>query len=65
MVKLVELGLEEFLVREKRLVFGDECGRERSAEGVFDDFLVLRGAEKEADGRVFVAFADVTVEGFD
>ena len=41
-----------------------EPGKGR-AEGVFDDFVVLGGAEEDADGRSLVEFAHVAVEGFE
>ena len=41
MIELVEFFLQEFFVGELGLVFRDEGGRERAAEGVFDDFGVL------------------------
>lgn len=65
LVELVELGLEDLLVRQEGLVIGDEGRRERAAEGIFHDFSVLGGAEQEADGGIFVGFADVAVEGFE
>ena len=65
MVKLVKFGLEKFFVGQKGLVVGDEGRREGAAEGVFDDFTVLGGAQEKADGGVFVGFANVAIEGFE
>ena len=61
----MQLGLQQLLVRQLGLVVRDQRGRERAAEGIFDDFVVLAGAEQQADGRVFVGFLVVAVEGFE
>ena len=58
----MQLGREQLLVWQLGLIFGDERGRKRAAEGVLDHLAVLAGAEKDADGRSFVRLADVTVE---
>ena len=63
-VELVKFGLKEPLVRQFGLVFGNQGRRNRSAQGVLDDFLILRGAQNDADRRSFVGLADVAVEGF-
>ena len=61
-VKLVQLGLEQSLIGEARLIFGDQGGRERAAEGVFDDLAVFAGAQEDADGGAFVRLAHIAVE---
>ena len=38
---------------------------ESAAEGILDDLAVLRGAEQEAEGGIFVRLAVVAVEGFE
>src|SRR5205823_2408937 len=65
LVELVQFSLEEFFVGQRGLVFGDESGRNRSGEGVFDDFVVFGGAEEDADRRAFVGFFDIAVESFE
>src|SRR5436190_610918 len=49
LVELVELGLKQFLVRKPGLVFGDQRGGQRTAEGVFDHLAVFGGAEEYPD----------------
>ena len=61
----MQLGLQQFLVRQLGLVLRDQRGRERAAERVLDDFVVLAGAEQQADGRAFVGFSVVAVERFE
>jgi hypothetical protein len=61
----VQLGLEQLLVGQARLVFRHERGRECPAQGVLHHFLVLRGAKQDADGGAFVWFAHVAVERFE
>ena len=65
LIKLVEFGLEEFLVWEAGLVFGDEGRGEGAAQGVFDDLVVLGGAEEHADGGLLMGLAHVAVESFE
>ena len=64
-VEFVEFALEELLVGELGLVFGDEGGAEVAVHGVFDDFGILAGAEQHADGGVFVGLFRIAVEGFE
>jgi hypothetical protein len=52
----MQLPPEELLVRQRRLALGDEEG-DGTGQGVFDDFMVLRGTKHEADGGAFVGFA--------
>ena len=61
----MEFALEELLVGELGLVFGDEGGAEVAVHGVFDDFGILAGAEQHADGGVFVGLFRIAVEGFE
>ena len=65
MIKLMELALEEFFVGQGGLVFGDEGGRNGAAQGIFHDFVVLGGAQKDADGRALVRLSYIAVEGFE
>jgi len=44
LVKFVQFALEELLVRQGGLVFGDEGGGKRAAQGILDDLVVLGGA---------------------
>ena len=62
-VEFVQLGLQQLLVRQPGLVLGDEGRRQRPAQGVLDDLVVLAGAEQHADRRALVRLADVAVEG--
>src|ERR1035437_9317242 len=64
LVELMQLAPEELLVRQRRLVFGDEGGGDGAGQGVFNDLVVLRGAKNDAAGGPFVGFAEVAVEGF-
>src|ERR1039458_7477533 len=64
LVELMQLAPEELLVRQRRLVFGDEGGGDGAGQGVFDNLVVFRGAKHNADGGPFVGFAVVAVEGF-
>ena len=63
LVELVELGLQQLLVRQPGLVLGDERRRHGPAQGVLDDLVVLRRAEQHADGRPLVRLLHVAVEG--
>ena len=65
LVELVELGLEQLLVRELGFILGDHGRGEGAAEGIFDHLAVLGGAEQQADGWVFVGLADIAVKGFE
>ena len=65
LVELAEFGLEKCFVGEGDPILRHHGGREGSAKGVFDDFGVLAGAEENPDGRIFVRFAHVTVQGFE
>ena len=65
LVKLVQLGFEQLLVGKPGLVFGDHSGRHGAAQGVFNDLMVLRGAQQHANRRLFVRLLDVAVEGFE
>ena len=60
----MELGLEQFLVRQLRLVLGDQGGRQATAEGVLHHLIILAGAEQHADRRVLVGLANIPVERF-
>ena len=60
----MQLGLEQFLVRQSRLIFGDQCRRHGPAQGIFDDLVVFGGAQQHADGRLLVRLLHVAVEGF-
>ena len=62
-VKLVKLGLEQSLIRQSRLILGDECRRHRPAQCVLDHFVVLRGTQKYTNRRLLVRFLHVAVEG--
>ena len=62
-VELVQLGLEQRLVRQPRLVFRDQRGRHGPAQGILDDLVVLGGAEEHPDGRPLVRLLHVPVEG--
>jgi hypothetical protein len=61
-VELVELGLQEPLVRQASLILGHERGRHGPAEGVLDDLAVFRGAQEDADRRPLVRLLHVPVE---
>src|SRR5262249_16379988 len=64
-VELVELAPKQRLRREHRLVLGDESRRSGAGERVFDDLVVLGGAQQNADRRAFVRLPYISVEGFD
>ena len=61
-VKLVQLGLKQFLVRKSGLVLRDQCGRHGTAEGVFDNLVVLGGAKENADRGLLMRLSHVAVE---
>ena len=61
-VKLVQLGLKQLLVRQPGLVLRDERGRHRAAQRVFDDFVILRGTEQNADRRLLMRLLHIAVE---
>ena len=58
----MELGLQQVLVGEVGLVFGDEGWREGAAKSIFDHFIVLSRAQEHADRWTLVGFADITSE---
>jgi hypothetical protein len=58
----MELGLEEFLVRQDGLVLGDQRGRKRAAHGIFHHFIVLARAEQDTDGGPLVLFAYIAIQ---
>ena len=45
----MELGLEEFLVRQDSLVLRNQCRGEGAAHGVLHHLIVLTGAQQNAD----------------
>jgi hypothetical protein len=61
-IELVQLGLQQQLLRQSRHVFGDEGWRQRPAERIFDDFRVLGRAQQDADRRTLVRFLDVAIQ---
>lgn len=65
MVEFVKFCPQQFFVGKLCFIFSDHGRGEGAAEGVFDDFAVLGGAEEQADDRVFVRLAVVAVEGFE
>jgi hypothetical protein len=65
LVELMQLPLEELLVRQRRLVFGNESGGDGAGQGVFDDFVILGCAEEDANGGAFMGLLHVAVEGFE
>ena len=64
LVELVEFCLQKPLVGQLRFVFGHQGGRHASTQGVFDDFMILRGTQQYADRRLLVRFLNVPVERF-
>src|SRR4051812_11282862 len=65
LVELVKFAPEKLFVGQESLIFGDESRGYGAAEGVFDDLIILGGAEKDADGRALVRLADVAIECFE
>jgi hypothetical protein len=65
LVELVELALEEFFGGEKGLVIGNQGRGDGSAQSVLDHFAVFACAEEDADGRAFVRFPEIAVQGFE
>jgi hypothetical protein len=63
LVKLVELGLQELFVGQTGLIFRDQGRRDGPAEGVLDDFAVLRGAQQNAEGWALVRLFHIAVKG--
>ena len=58
----MQLGLQQRLLWQSRHVFGDEGGRQRSAERVFDDLCVFCGTQQHADRRTLVWLLDIAIE---
>ena len=63
LVEFVELGLQERLVRQPGLVLGDQGRGHGPAQSVFDDLVVLGGAEEYADRWPLMGLLHVAVEG--
>jgi len=59
----MELCLEQFFIGQSGLVLGNERGRQGAAEGIFNNLIVLGGAQQHTKGRTFMRFAHVSVEG--
>ncbi len=55
--------MEQLLVRQSSLVLGNQGGRHRPRERVFDDLVILGRAQEHADGRLLVRLLHVAVEG--
>ena len=64
LVELLQFGSQEFLVRQLRLVLGDERRRQAAAEGILHDFIILAGAEKYPERRTLVTLLYRPVERF-
>ena len=62
-VEFVEFGLKEPLVRHLCVVFRNERWGEATVQCEFNNFIVLAGAKKHADSRVFVRLAYVPIKG--
>src|SRR6266568_4771132 len=63
-IELMQLGPQQFLVREVCLVLGNQGRRYCAAESIFDHLVVFAGAEQNSDGRAFMRFADIAIESF-
>jgi len=63
LIELVEFGLQELSVRQARLIFGHERRRHRPAQGVLDDFLILRRTKEYANRWLFMRLLHVAIEG--
>ena len=61
----MQFGPEQGFIGSMVSYSRDQRRGERATEAVLDDFLVLGGAEEQADGGVFVGLAMVAVEGFE
>ena len=61
----MQVPLEKLLVRQCRLVFGNESEGDGAGQGVFDDFVILGCAEEDADRGAFMGRLHVAVEGFE
>ena len=62
-VELVQLGLQQLLVRQAGLVFGDQRGRQRAAEGVFDHLAGSCWRRAARRWTALVRLLHVAVEG--
>jgi hypothetical protein len=63
-VQLMKLVLEKLLIWKLCLILGDQRRRQRTAEGIFDNFILFAGAQEYADRRLFVRLAHIAVKGF-
>jgi hypothetical protein len=60
----MKLVLEKLLIWKLCLILGDQRRRQRTAERIFDNFILFAGAQEYADRRLFVRFAHIAVKGF-
>lgn len=61
-IKLMQLGLQQFLVGELSLIFRDQCWRKRTVQGVLDDFVVFAGTQQDPKRRIFMGLADIAIQ---
>src|SRR5450830_426989 len=60
----MQLGLQQLLVRQAGLVFGDQGWRQAAVKRVLNHLIVFAGAEQYTDGRVLVGFSFIAIQRF-
>src|SRR5690606_21290501 len=63
-IELMQLRLQQRLVRQLSLVLGDQCRGQAAVEGVVHHFVILAGTQQHADGRLLMGFADIAIQRF-
>jgi hypothetical protein len=58
----MKLGLEQLLVRQPGLIFRDQCQGRGTAQSVFNNLMILSGAQQNSDGGIFVGILNVPIE---
>ena len=58
----MQLGLEQLLVGQLRFVLRYQRGGQAATKRVFDDFVILAGAEQNADGWLLVWLANIPIQ---
>ena len=61
-VELVELGLEQLLIGHSGLVRGDQSGRHRPVQSIFNDLVILRRTKQYSNRWLLMRLLHVAVE---
>jgi hypothetical protein len=61
-IEFVEFGLEQLLIGHSGLVLGDQSGRHRPAQSIFNDLVILGRTKQYANRWLLMRLLHVAVE---